>query len=200
MMKKTTKIKTKTKNTTSIFDKRPIEVKKYDRMQEMKYIAGRPLSESNINNLVEAIYDWAELPTSRNFDEFLDDRCIFDEQMFDWCKAHPEINEAVRHAKRHVGIIRENGMADHKFDTKTYGIVQHHFSSTWRATRDEDYQRKVALTQTAASVPTVIKVIQEATPNCPEVPDYRKASTLDVTNYETEVVSALKGKEDEELY
>lgn len=152
-----------------------------------------------MNRLEKAIFDWCDEEESVSFDEFLDERGIGDDVWLEWRDKHPCIQRAYEYAARHIGIKREQGMASRKYDINAYKINQHHFSKTWRITRDEDYQRKVAITQTAASVPTVIKVISEPIPNCPEVRDYRKPTAIEMPEIShVNDVTCYEGKDEDE--
>lgn len=181
-MKKIAQLKTKNKNHTSIFEKRPTGKSTYEAFREVSAWREIPLQPAQIDRLEKAIFDWCDEEESVSFDEFLDERGIGDEIWLEWRDKHPQIQRAYEYAMRHIGVKREKGMAIRKYDVNAYRLNQHHFSKTWRLTRDEDYQRKAALTQAAAAVPTVIKVIQEAIPNCPEVPDYRKSVVLPISS------------------
>ena len=181
-MKKIAQIKTKNKNYTSIFEKRPTGKSTYEAFREVSAWREIPLPAAQVDRLEKAILDWCDEEDSVSFDEFLDERGIGDDVWIEWRDKHPKIQKAYEYAMRHIGVKREKGMAIRKYDTNAYSRNQHHFSKTWRLTRDEDYQRKVAITQTAASAPTLIKVISEAIPNCPEVPDYRKPIIVTVPN------------------
>ena len=141
---------------TSIFDERPKTTSKYERYNEMLAFRQIPMCLAAQERLVKALLEWSDLPDSRNFDQFLDDRCIHEKTMYEWMNKYPAIAEAVEYVRTHIGIVRENGMADRKYDNKTYGFVQHHYSSTWRATRDEDFARRQQLANDAPEHTTLV--------------------------------------------
>ena len=119
---------------------------------------GNEKSEAAQNSLIKAMLEWCDKPDSRSFDAFLDDRCIHEATMYEWCDKYPEIAETVKYVKTHIGIIRENGMADRKYDPRAYEMTQRLYSTPWRACLDEDYERRQALADTSPGV-TVLNVI-----------------------------------------
>lgn len=188
------------KKLTSIFDERPKETSKYDRYNEMLAFRQIPMSEAAQNNLIRALLEWSDLPDSRNFDQFLDDRCIHEKTMYEWMDKYPDIAEAVRYVRTHIGIVRENGMADRKYDVKTYGFVQHHYSSTWKQTRDEDFSRRQQLANEAPEHTTLVvfDTLAEDLANVPQITT-TDDDTVDCLAKSIEATKRLTGGECDEV-
>jgi len=117
---KATRTKPKSKHLTSLFDERPKGTSRYDRYQEMLSWRAIPLPEATQNNLIKAMLEWCDKPDSRSIEQFLDERCIHEATFYEWCDKYPEIAETAKYVKTHIGIIRENGMADRKYDPRAY--------------------------------------------------------------------------------
>jgi len=124
---------------------RPNGVSRYDRYQEMLSFRQLGLSEAAQTNLIKAMLEWCDQPNSRSFEQFLDERCIHEATMYDWIDKYPDIAETVRYVKTHIGIIREAGIADRKYDPRAYEMTQRYYSMPWRAAVDEDYARRKEL-------------------------------------------------------
>jgi hypothetical protein len=97
------------------------------------------------------------LPTSRSFEQFLDERGIHDNTWDNWRKAYPDVQQAYEHALRHIGVVRENGMVDHRYDGKTYAFTQRCYSKRWRDAQDLEFERRKALGATTQQ-PTAITI------------------------------------------
>jgi hypothetical protein len=137
--------KSENHNNTSVFEKRPKNVSRYERYRQIQAFREIPLQESSQNNLIRELLEWCDLPESRSLEQFLDERCIHEKTFYRWCEQYPEIAETVNYVKTHIGIVRENGMADRKYDPRAYEITQRLYSKPWRAAIDEDYERRKVL-------------------------------------------------------
>lgn len=144
-LQKATRPKAKTKQLTSLFDERPKDRSRYDRYQEMQSWRAIPLPQATQNNLVRAMLEWCDKPDSRSIEQFLDERCIHESTFYKWCEDYPEIAETAKYVKTHIGIVRENGMADRKYDPRAYEATQRFYSTSWRMAADEDFERRKAI-------------------------------------------------------
>jgi hypothetical protein len=175
--KKTVSSKTQQKsNLISIFDKRPKDKRLYDSYKEVNAWREIPLQPAMINKLEMAILDWCQLPDSRSFEQFLDERGIHDSTWDKWMNSSPVLKEAHDFALRHIGVVRENGMADRKYESRVYAFTQRNYSKVWRATQDLEYARKKALAQEQEPNRTYV-VYADVAEDCPEVKSLKKPDT-----------------------
>jgi len=181
--------KQKKNNLTSIFDKRPESLSLYDAYQQVNAFSDVPLSQAMVKKLELSILDWCQLDTSRSFEQFLDERGIHERTWEVWRNKYPELRDAHEYAIRHIGIVRENGMADRKFDSKTYGFVQHHYSKIWKATREEEWAKKRELANATPGV-THINVIDTLAESLKEVPKIYQTKPQQIAPKDVESKSA----------